>query len=145
MPSHSQAADLKRLADLVIQRRTQLGQTKVAVARTAGITITTYSQVEAGQSVRDSTYGKLEPALGWASGSCREVLRGDDPVLTAPGENGAIVSPLTAEDLQGAVEQAVQNAAIATTDLPASEIRKVKQRVIEELRRAGKLPKTDRD
>ncbi|MEU4967847.1 hypothetical protein [Streptomyces smyrnaeus] len=138
MPSTAKE-DRQRLAEQVKLRRTQLGKTKVDVARDADLNINTYNQVEAGQSVRDSTYGKIEPALGWAAGSCQEILRGGSPTLVEAGPSGAVFSPVAQEDLQGAVERAVQDAVVATTDLTASEIRKLKQRVLEELQRQGKL------
>ncbi|MGY1439463.1 helix-turn-helix domain-containing protein [Streptomyces reniochalinae] len=146
MPSTADQAALTRLADLVARRRTELGLTQIATAREAGLTKTTYRQVEAGHSVRDSTYGKLEPALGWAAGSCSEVLQGGDPVVISPSVNGAVVTSVAVENLDdNDVGQAVQNAAIAVTDLPAPDIRKLTQRVLEELRRAGKLPEIDED
>ena len=145
MASPADKASLSRLADLVVRRRTALGLTKISVANAAGITITTYRQVEGGQSVRDTTYGKIEGALGWAAGSCMEVLRGSAPAVIEPGENGSVVSPVTEDDLAGAVDRAVSEAAIATTELGAAEIRKLKQRVLDELRRAGKLNETDQD
>lgn len=145
MPSPAPRTALTKLAEQVARRRTYLGKTKIDVARAAGITITTYGNVEAGVSVRDSTYGKIEPVLGWAAGSCQDVLRGDAPTLVTAGPLGTVISPITDADLRNAVERAVQDAAVATTDLPASEIRKMKQRVIEELRRQGKLPETGQD
>ncbi|WP_019358047.1 helix-turn-helix domain-containing protein [Streptomyces sp. AA1529] len=129
----------QRLAEQVRLRRTQLGKTKVDVARDADLNINTYNQVEAGQSVRDNTYGKIEPALGWAAGSCQEILRGGSPTTIEPGPDGSVISPVQPDDLKDAVGRAVQDAAVATTDLPAPEIRKLKQQVLEELERQGKL------
>lgn len=140
MPSTTPAAALERLARAVSNRRTQLGMTKISVADQAGITITTYGNVEAGRSVRDTTYGKIEPVLGWAVGSCSDVLKGGNPTVIEAGPNGTVISPVFLGDLQSAVERAVQDAAVATTDLPASEIRKMKQRVVDELIRQGKIP-----
>ena len=115
------------------------------VARAAGITITTYGNVESGAAVRDTTYGKIEPVLGWAAGSCGDVLKGGNPTVVEAGPNGTVISPVFLGDLQSAVERAVQDAAVATTDLPASEIRKMKQRVVDELIRQGKLPEAPQD
>lgn len=141
MPSPTDPTHLERLADLVAQRRTQLGLNKIDVARAADITITTYGNVESGQSVRDTTYGKIEPVLGWAAGSCLEVLRGGSPTSVEPGEHGSVVSPMTEDDIQ----EAVQSAAVAVTEMSAPDIRKVKQAVVDELRRRGKLPNTERN
>ena len=135
---------LQRLARLVTQRRVELGLTKIDTARAAGITITTYGNIEKAVSVRDVTYGKLEPVLGWAAGSCAEVLSGTaQPTLVEKAVvDGVVLSPVLAGDLEVDVEQAVQHAAIALegADLTASDIRKLKQRVVEELRRRGRIP-----
>lgn len=124
----------------------ELGLNKIDVARAAGITITTYGNIEAGRSVRDTTYGKVEPALGWATGTCLDVLHGEAPTIAeVPPSGGGVISPVTDEDFPEAMGQIVQDAAIATTDLPAPEIRKLKQRVLEMLQQHGKLPPTDRN
>lgn len=114
---------------------------KIDVAKAADITINTYMKVEDGKPVRDLTYGKIETVLQWAAGSCHEVLRGGIPTISVSTTEGAAVSPVTAGDLEGEVGQAVTNALIAVADgMSAADIRKAKQRVIEELRRLGRLP-----
>ncbi|MFJ5724714.1 hypothetical protein [Streptomyces sp. NPDC093149] len=142
MPSPADETALQTLADAVRQRRVQLDLKKIDVANDAEIAINTYMKIENGQSVRDVTYGKIESALGWAPGSCQEVLCGGQPTIAERLTDEAVVSPLTSAQLEADVEQAVVNAAIAVTDnLSASEIRKLKHAVIEELRQAGHLPK----
>ncbi|MGW1071505.1 hypothetical protein [Streptomyces sp. NPDC002537] len=131
---------LDQLAALITQRRLQLGLNKIDVARAANLTITTYSRLEDGKSVRDATYGKVEPVLGWASGSCLAVLGGALPASIEPlTAAGAYLSPIAPGDLARDVEQAVQDAAVAVTEMSAAEIRALKQRVVDELRRRGRI------
>ncbi|MFD8545559.1 hypothetical protein [Streptomyces sp. NPDC059649] len=109
---------------------------KIDVAKAADITINTFMKVEDAKPVRDLTYGKIETVLQWAPGSCHEVLRGGDPTVAERLTEGVVSSPVTSDDLEGDVEQAVTNAAIAVADgMSAADIRKLKQRVIDELRR----------
>lgn len=131
---------LQRLADQVKARRAELLMSKIDVVRQAGLTPITYSKIETGESVRDVTYAKVEPVLGWAQGSCQAILGGTQPTCLEPSPRaGAYYSPITPGDLEGAVEQAVQDAAVAVTNLPASQIRALKQRVVDELRRQAGL------
>lgn len=133
---------LARLATLVAQRRLAMGLDKIDVARASDLTITTYGKIEKGLSVRDSSYGKLEPVLGWAPGSCLDVLRGaDSPALITGHIGPAATSPVLDEDLAEDVASAVQDAAIHVSDtLSSSEIRKLKAEVVDLLRARGKLP-----
>ncbi|MGK5730236.1 helix-turn-helix domain-containing protein [Streptomyces sp. URMC 124] len=129
---------LKRLGDRVTARRAQLNLPKAAVAEQAGLTAKTYYKIENGEWVRETTYAKVEPVLQWAHGSCLAILGGAEPVIAEPtGAPGVYLSPILPGDLERLVEQAVQNAAIAVTNLPASEIRALKQRVVDELRSEG--------
>jgi transcriptional regulator with XRE-family HTH domain len=147
MPPPYDESALQRLATLVIQRRSSLGMNKIDVARGAQIQINTYSQVEAGKSVRPVTYGKIEPVIGWARGSCLEILRGAaGPTLISPSTGGATVSPIREGDLAEDVAAAVQEAAVSVSDsLTAAEIRELKRRVVEELMKRGRISGIDRD
>lgn len=141
MPPPTNDTALRRLADHVRRRRVEQGMNKIDVAKAAEITINTYMKVEDAKPVRDLTYGKIETVLQWAPGSCQEVLRGGDPTVTVPLTDNAVASPVTSDDLEDDVSQAVTNAAIAVADgMSAADIRKLKQRVIDELRRRGRLP-----
>lgn len=126
---------LKRLADLVIKRRSELGMHKVDVARAAKMQVNTYSKVEDGQPARSTTYARIEPILGWATGSCMDILSGAAaPTLIEGTPSGAVISPVRAEDLAQDVGKIVQDAAIAISDsLTSAEIRALKQRVVDEL------------
>ncbi|WP_030670476.1 hypothetical protein [Streptomyces rimosus] len=137
---------LQRLAKLVAERRIELDMHKIDVARAAGTTITTYRKIEAAEPVRDVTYGKIEPVLSWAPGTCRDILNGSADAATVERSPvpGYVYSPVTTDDLQSDVEDSVQEALIAVTDgLTSADIRKIKQRAIEELRRRGRLPTPD--
>ncbi|MET9293265.1 helix-turn-helix transcriptional regulator [Streptomyces sp. NPDC003077] len=128
---------------LIAKRRIELGLHKIDAARAAGITITTYNKAEAGEPVRDVTYRKIELVLGWAQGTCRDVLDRAAQISMAESLPALNMSyPLTAtHDLQTDIENSVQAAAIAVTDnLTAADIRELKRYVIEELRRRGRLP-----
>lgn len=133
---------LKRLATLIERRRLDLRLDKIDVARAADITITTYSKVESGSSVRPVTYAKIEPVLGCADGACQDVLDGAASLtLVGPATAGIVASPVLAEDLEEDIEQAVQDAAIFVAgDLTAADIRALKTRVTDLLRERGKLP-----
>ena len=120
---------------------------KIDVARAAQLQINTYSKVEDGKPVRVTTYARIEPILGWAQGSCSDILDGATAATVVekrPG--GAVVSDVQAGDLATDIANAVQNAAVSVSDsLTAAEIREMKQRVLDELIRQGKLPQVDRD
>lgn len=145
-PPHDESA-LQRLATLVIHRRSSLGMNKIDVARAAQIQINTYSKVEEGKSVRPVTYGKIEPVIGWARGSCLEILRGAaGATLMNPSPGGAAVSPIQEGDLAEDVAAAVQDAAVSVSDtLTAAEIRELKRRVVDELVKRGRITGNDRD
>lgn len=138
---------LQRLAALVTRRRADLGMNKIDVARAAQVQINTYSKVEDGKPVRLTTYGKIEPILGWAKGSCSDILDGATAAtVTEKRQAGVVVSDIQAGDLAADIANAVQNAAVSVSDsLTAAEIREMKRRVVEELIEQGKLPKIDRD
>lgn len=134
-PPHDEHAR-QRLAALVIKRRSELGMHKVDVARAAKMQVNTYSKVEEGEPARATTYARIEPVLGWASGSCLDILGGASAAtLTEASPSGkAALSPVRPEDLAADVGDVVQDAAVAISDsLTAAEIRALKRRVVEEL------------
>ncbi|MFE2047906.1 hypothetical protein ACFXAS_05325 [Streptomyces sp. NPDC059459] len=130
-PRHDEDA-LQRLAGLIIKRRSELRLHKVDVARQAQLQVNTYSKVEDGLPVRTTTYTKIEPILGWAAGSCIDILGGAAAatlVEAAPG--AAVFSPVRAEDLAEDVGDVVQDAAVAISDtMTAAEIRELKRQVV---------------
>lgn len=143
MAPTSDNAALRRLAELVRKRRVELGMHKIDVARTAGLTITTYSKIEDGLPVRDVTYGKVETVLGWALGTCRDVLEGATEAATVERSSGAgpSITTVPAGALEDGVRQAVQDVMVGGTDLQADRIRKLNRDVIDLLRERGYLPR----
>jgi hypothetical protein len=75
----------KRLGDYVVARRTALGmRDRRALSAVTGVTDRTLGKVETGRRVSASTLGVLENHLGWAPGSCRSILAGGEPIMSAP-------------------------------------------------------------
>ena len=110
MPAPQSKAALQRLATRVTQRRVELGMHKSDVATAAKITVKTYDKIEQAEPVRDVTYGKVEPILGWATGSCRDILSGRAPTIVEKTSAGGVISPVASGDLEADIEQAVQDA-----------------------------------
>jgi hypothetical protein len=75
--------DWKRLGDYVVARRIALGmRDRRALAAATGVTDRTLGKAENGRRVSASTLGALENHLGWAPGSCRQILSGGEPVMS---------------------------------------------------------------
>lgn len=96
-------------------------------------------RVEEGrEDVRESTYVKIERALGWAPDSWRAVAEGGEPTLTgktAPAIAGvSSVKTLTAEEARQAVLDAAR---AAMPDAPLRELDAFGDELVEILRRAG--------
>jgi hypothetical protein len=133
--------DLDALAKAVKKRRTDLGLAYKKAAKEAGIAPETWKRIETGLPVRELSYTKVDPVLGWAPGSCAAVLNGNSPVPVAPAEGapGVSISPMPPEAL-AAVKDVVQLAAIATTSgLTADEIRALSEKVVRDLKEKGFL------
>lgn len=128
-------AALERLAELVRNRRVELRFGIAPAAQEAGMSKDTWKRVEAGMTVRSTTYPGIEHVLQWAPGSCRAILEGSSgPVVVDPIGGGTVI----ATDLANQVEDSVRLAAIAVSDnLTAVEIRELSQRVLEELKQRG--------
>ncbi|MGW7001309.1 helix-turn-helix domain-containing protein [Streptomyces sp. NPDC054933] len=129
--------DLNRLAERVKQRRLELSLGRLKAAQSVGMSKDTWLRVERGQPVREDAYPKIARALRWAVGSCIDILEGREPILVEPSESepGAVFASVPPEGLGDEIRLAAQDALIAVTDLSAPEIRKVNQRLLEELRR----------
>ncbi|MZE79612.1 hypothetical protein [Streptomyces xinghaiensis] len=128
---------LDRLAERATRRRLELGLGVEPAARSAGISKDTWKRVERGARVRDTSYAHMERALGWAPGSCRLVLSGGEPVPVerAKADPEVVIASLPREEVEASIRQALESAAIAVTDLQASKIREMNERVLEDLRR----------
>ena len=129
--------DLNRLAERVRGRRAELHLDIEPAARSVGMSKDTWRKVESGQSVRETTYTRIDGVLSWAPGSCVALMEGREPVPVEEGPSGAVVADMSKEKLGEEIEIAVQGAAIATTDLGAEAIRKLNQRVMDALQRRG--------
>jgi transcriptional regulator with XRE-family HTH domain len=76
--------DWQRLGDYVIARRIALGmRDRRALADATGVSDRTLGKVETGRRVSASTLGALDNHLGWAPGSCRQILAGAEPAIVA--------------------------------------------------------------
>jgi Helix-turn-helix len=83
---HMAGEDWRRLADYVVARRVELGmRDRRALAEATGVTERTLGKLENGQRVSPSTLGMVENRLGWAPGSCRQILAGGEPNVGSPG------------------------------------------------------------
>lgn len=130
-------ADLNRLAELVRQRRVELRLGIEPAAKLAEMSKDTWKRVEAGLTVRPTTYPGIERVLKWAIGSCRAILEGGEPRLAeAPTEADQSTETIEPEDIRSAVSTAI----IATRgDLTGAEITEINSKVLAELRRRGLL------
>lgn len=94
-------AQLGRLAAAVRERRLELGgMTQSEAASMAGVSDTTWNQVEAGKAVSARSMAKVERALGWQVGSHALVMRGDAPIPA-----GAPVDADASSELLGALRE----------------------------------------
>lgn len=104
--------DPQRLGARVKAHRLQLYASRDAAAAAAdNMSKDTWQRVEEGRPVRESTYAKVEKALGWAPGSCALIGEGGEPVLASespPSRAGG--SGLTAEAARAAAYAAARAA-----------------------------------
>ncbi|MEV0015380.1 helix-turn-helix domain-containing protein [Streptomyces tendae] len=128
--------DLDRLAQRVKAHRMEQYRSRDAAADAAGITRNTWKRVETGDEVRESTYAKVDKALGWAIGSCLLIADGGNPVLAgddiATTETPA--APATAEETRRAVFEAART---TLPDAPIGELDAFSDELVEILRRLG--------
>src|SRR6266704_1659781 len=76
--------DWQRLGDYVVARRIALGmRDRRGLADATGVSDRTLGKVETGRRVSASTLGALDNHLGWAPGSCRQILAGAEPGIVA--------------------------------------------------------------
>lgn len=133
------STDLGRLAEAVKNRRLALYTSRVAAAKAAGISKDTWKRVEDGEIVRDGTYVKIDEALQWAPRSCAAILEGRTamPVEGVEGEPGTVTTKVSGAAMDERVRDVVQLASIATTGLPADEIRALANQVVQDLKKLG--------
>lgn len=134
--------DLDRLAKYVKAHRMELFPSRKAAADAAGISKDTWQKVEEGETVRESTYAKIDRTLGWATGSCASITEGSEPILVAAsgGTTPAPAEPLSAD----AVRRAAFEAARAKLpNAPIGDIDAFSDELVEVLRKAGAVAERD--
>ena len=128
--------DLDRLAKYVKAHRLEQYPSRDAAAATAGVARNTWKRVEEGLEVYDSTYIKVDKALGWPSGSCIAIADGGEPVFagestTSSGQTPAVLSE------EEARRMAWDTARATLPTAPVGELDAFVDGLVENLRRAG--------
>ncbi|MET8826016.1 hypothetical protein ABZX40_13165 [Streptomyces sp. NPDC004610] len=137
---------LQKLAALVTQRRVTLEiRDKRVAAKRCGLSVTTYTKVEVGQRVTDTTYAKIELGFGIRAGSCKAVIDGSaDSITLEDGTElieGAELRKVDADRLTDALPGAVTKSAIATAPgLTGAQMQAISEGIMEELQRLGIIP-----
>jgi transcriptional regulator with XRE-family HTH domain len=67
---------LRRLGELVAERRTALGLSYTSAVSTAGMNKRTWQRFEAGERTQDAKYAGVERALHWQEGAIQRFLTG---------------------------------------------------------------------
>ncbi|WP_333744114.1 helix-turn-helix domain-containing protein [Streptomyces ardesiacus] len=134
--------DLQRLGQTVKRHRMEQYRSRDAAADAADITRNTWKRVEEGKTVYESTYMKIEKALGWAAGSCLAIADGGNPTLVTgkPLVGETSPAPLTEEQAKKAAFEA------ARTTLPAvpfGDLDAFSDELVEILRRLGSVRDAD--
>ncbi|MFE1192858.1 helix-turn-helix domain-containing protein [Streptomyces olivaceoviridis] len=128
--------DLDRLAKHVKAHRLELYPSRLAAAQAAGISKDTWQRVEEGEEVRDSTYAKIDKALGWVSGSCLIIAEGGGPVLAGEATTSS-GRPAAALSEEQARQMAWDTARATLPTAPVGELDTFVNELVENLRRAG--------
>ncbi|WP_030559169.1 hypothetical protein [Streptomyces aureocirculatus] len=129
--------DLRRLASRVKAHRMELYPSRLAAAKAAGISKDTWQRVEEAESVRESTYAKVDRALRWERRSSIAIAEGGEPFLVDDAEVPAVnKEPLRPEVLRSAAFSAARaklpTASIGDLDAFTDEL-------VEVLRRSGNV------
>lgn len=139
---------LQRLATLVRQRRVALGfASKEAAADACGMSHTTYRKVEGTetsdpQRVRSTMYAKLDAGFGFRSGSSLAVADGvADSITLEDGTElieGAQIRDFASleDDIDRGLDKSAQ---LAAPHLTLSEVRAMKDELLQYLRERGRL------
>jgi transcriptional regulator with XRE-family HTH domain len=128
--------DLDRLAKHVKAHRLEQYSSRDAAAAAAGVTRNTWKRVEEGETVRESTYARIDKALGWATGSCLAISEGGDPAFV--GDTTTSSSAPTAVMTEEQARQMAWDTAKATLPTaPVGELHAFVEGLVENLRRAG--------
>jgi len=129
----------RALAQAVKGRRLALGLARLRAAELAGMSKDTWKRVEQALPVREMNYPKIDRVLGWAVGSCADVITGGPPVpVQQSGVDPAVtIADVPAPGRGDAIKRIVESASLAVTDLTAPEIRELSARIADDLKREG--------
>lgn len=107
--------DLQRVAEAVRQRRLELdGLTQAEAAGRAGVSDTTWNQVETGKPVGPRSRVKIAHSLGWRPISFDAIARGGEPIpLDLPPTDG----PGSDDELVQAVRELTEVVRLLRADL----------------------------
>lgn len=133
--------DLSRLAQRVRSHRLAQYPSRDAAATAAGVTRNTWKRVEEGHEVRESTYVKIERALGWVGGSSLVIAEGGEPFLAAEFPPHASAAPEVSEE--EARKAAYEAARSAMPGAPIGEVDDFVEKFVKALRRVGQLRDDD--
>lgn len=129
--------DLDRLAKYAKAHRMELYPSRLAAASAAGISKDTWRRVEEGQEVRESTYAKIDKALGWAINSCILITEGHEPVLA--GEPEVATQPRGAMSADAVRQGALEAARRTLPSVPIGDLDAFSDELVEILRRVGEV------
>jgi DNA-binding XRE family transcriptional regulator len=139
----------RRLGSLVTQRRAALGITdKRVAAKRCGMSVTTYTKIENGDSVNPLSYKKLEEGFGMQPGSCGAVLDGAESIMLLDGGELFVAGrsvPVDRSALEPSLREAITKwTRLVRPDITLGEDQAMTDGILEELRRQGFLPGSDK-
>jgi DNA-binding XRE family transcriptional regulator len=128
--------DLDRLAKHVKAHRLEQYTSRDEAAAAAGVTRNTWKRVEEGQDVRESTYARIEKALGWATGGCIAIAEGAEPAFVGDATTSSSATMPAITEAQ-AREMAWETARETLPTAPIGELQAFVEGLVENLRRVG--------
>lgn len=144
-PTDDQTAEhQQRLAALVAQRRAQLRLKKQEAHKVCDLSYMTYWKIEDGQSVRPSSYQKLEVGFNFRAGSCKAILDGSSDSVVLEDGTRLIAGGQIRDYKSGALEEEIdrafdKSAQLTAPDITLSQARAMKEDMLRELRERGVL------
>lgn len=144
-PTDDQTAEHRqRLAALVAQRRAQLRLKKQEAHKVCDLSYMTYWKIEDGQSVRPSSYEKLEVGFNFRARSCKAILDGSSDSVVLEDGTRLIVGGQIRDYKGGGLEEEIdrafdKSAQLTAPDITLSQARAMKEDMLRELRERGVL------
>jgi hypothetical protein len=135
--------DLDHLGTTVKAHRLQRYPSRDAAASAAGMTKDTWQRVEEGRPVRESSYAKVDTALGWAVGSCILIAEGGAPVLAGTAPDPAAGTALERPTAKEVRDEAYKAAEAKMPGAPIGEVRAFVDELVEALRKVGAIADED--